>query len=301
MKTPVRSFLILLLIAAAALPASGQKTKIVSMRLIVAPNISPFIADWREDPTMVYLVIDNIGGAEIPRARVTIEITGIKYDRVVDAQSLEFSIPANGSVRLSANDRLLDTKSVVFHGDVDKRVTASNRIDDDQYTICAELFELPDETSLARICSNFEIRAASAPFLLQPEDGAVITTKYPVFQWIPSRTINRIDALYTLTVRPVRETQSPQQSFESASVTIFQKSGLTFPTVMMGTEAIELDDGQSYVWQVQAFDRSGKPLGENEGKSEYRTFRYLTLQSFQKLQMQIDSASVKADSLEEKK
>ncbi len=300
MNTPVRFLFALLLLAASALPAPAQ-TKVVSMRLVAAPNISPFIADWREDPSMLYLVIDNLGGAEIPRARVNIEVTGMKYDRVVEAQSLEFSIPANGTVRLSGNDKLLDVKSVVFHGDVEKRVTASNRIDDDQYTVCAELFELPDETSLARICTNFEIRAASAPVLLQPEDGAVITVKYPVFQWIPSRTINRIDALYTLTVRPVRQTQSPQQSFESASVTVFEKSGLTFPTVMMGTDAIELEDGQNYVWQVQAFDRSGKPLGENEGKSEYRTFRYMTLESFHKLQLQNDSAAAKADSVKEEK
>jgi len=259
----------------------------------VAPNISPFISDWREDATMIYVRIDNVGGAGIERARLHVTVTGITYGLVIEANSLEFSIPENGSIILRGTDKLLDVKSVSFKGKTEKRIRATNRIDDDHYDICVDVIDLSSDEIISNSCAPFDIRAASAPVLLYPPDGEIITLKYPVFQWVPSRTTNKIEPRYSIQVRPLRQKQTPTQSLESATVEVFDKDNLTMPSVMLDTKAIELEDGQTYVWQVQARDRSGKPLGENDGKSEVFTFTYMSLETFHEMQ---DSLRATGDS-----
>ena len=264
--------------------------------IIVSPDVSPFLSDWKEDPNMVFIRVDNVGGTEIPRALLSVTISGIKMGEVASFKSKEFVIPANGSVTLYGNDKLIDVKTVSFKADIEKKVAASNRIPDDHYDICTDVLDLSDDKILSTTCAQFDIRAASAPVLLQPIDADVVTTKYPLFQWVPTRTTNRMEVLYTLRVFPLREFQTPVQSIESGTVRVFEKSDISVPSAIMTTEAIELEDGQTYVWQVQAHDRNREPIGENSGKSEVFQFMYLSPESFHRMQQQKDSLNALPDS-----
>jgi hypothetical protein len=292
-----RVIILFLLLISGALPLTAQNTLTI---LTVAPDISPFLADWREDATALFVRIENVGGNEVPRAIVKLVITGIKSGQVVEAKSKEFKIPANGSVTLYGNDKLLDAKSITFQGNVLSKVQASNRIPDDHYDICCDVIELPSERTIANNCAAFDIRSASPPMLISPPDGEVVMTKYPFFQWMPSRTTNKIEARYTVTVRPLRDFQTPEQSLASGTVKIFDKADLTIPNAQMTSEALELEDGKTYVWQVQARDRARHPLGENDGKSEVFKFTYMTPESMHSQQAKKDSLGTAVDTVKTK-
>ncbi len=251
----------------------------VLIAVTVSPNISPFISDWREDATALVVRINNPGGEEIPRAIIKLKVTGIRSGEVVDASSVEFSIPKNGNIALYGNGKLLDASSIVFIGDVKNTAMATNRIPDDQYDVCCDVWELPTERDIATSCAQFEIRAASPPYLISPYDGETVMTRYPFFQWTPSRTTNKIEVRYSIMVRPLRGFQEPEQALESGTVQVFDRSNLSIPNVRMTTDAMELEDGMTYVWRVQVRDKSGTPLGENDGKSEVFKFTYLSAEN----------------------
>jgi hypothetical protein len=276
MKKKSMTMTILLSLALCAGAATAQNALTV---ITVSPDMSPFPSDWREDPTAVFVRIDNVSAQDIPRAIMRMVITGIRSGQVMETRSKEFSVPKNGSITLYANDKLFDAKSVNLRGKIESKMQASNRIPDDDYDICCDLLEQPSQQVLSTSCSQFSIRAASAPMLIAPTDGETIMLQYPIFQWMPSRTTNRIEARYSLTVRPLRDSQTPIQSMTSGTVTVFKKTGISQPNLQMTTDAIELEDGKSYVWQVQAFDRSQKPLGENDGRSEVFVFTYRSSES----------------------
>ena len=255
--------------------ASDVIAQSVLITVTVAPDISPFIADWREDATALFVRIDNVGGTDLPRALLHVNVTGVRNGQVVEARSKEFSVPKNSSITLYGNGSLLDAKTVSFFGKIQSKVMSTNRIPDDDYDICCDLLTLPSDKIVSTSCSQFSIRAASAPMLISPMDAETVMLKYPIFQWMPSRTPNRIEVKYRLIVRPLREFQTPLQSMTSGAVVVFKRDNITMPNIQMTTDAIDLESGKSYVWQVQALDRSNKPLGENDGKSEVFTFTYM--------------------------
>jgi hypothetical protein len=274
-----------------ALCASSGIAQNVLMTVTVSPDISPFISDWREDANSILVHIDNMGDADIPRAILHITVTGVRSGRVFEARSLEFSVSHNSSITLAGNGSLLDASSISYSGKIKAQVMETNRIPDDDYDICCDMKSLPDQKPITTSCSQFSIRAASAPLLISPADKEVVLLKYPIFQWLPSRTINRMEVKYRIMIRPLREFQTALQSMTSGTVDVFTKEDITAPNIQMTTDAIELEDGKSYVWQVQALDRGNRPLGENEGKSEVFQFTYQTPETMHQ-QMQQDSLKV---------
>ena len=80
------------------------------------------------------------------------------------------------------------------------------------------------------------------------------------------------EVTYHLKICEVLEGQTKEQAIEGYPLheaDLVNQTSYPYPA-----DAPDLDSGKTYVWQVQAKDPSGSPLGENEGKSEIWAFTY---------------------------
>jgi hypothetical protein len=257
---------------------NGNTFSQVLNRIIITPDISPYIHEWTEESRMVSVKIDNLGNREIPQAKLILTVTGMEKGNVAEVRSQVFRIPASGNIVLYGK-QLFDPSTLVLDESVKSKVAASSRIPDDNYTLCVDVIDLDqDGKEIATNCSPFFVRAVNPPILLQPADNDTINIKYPLFQWTPVQSVNKLELTYRLRVCKKRDYQTPQQSLESCAEQTFVKLDMTTPNVMMPTSAIQLEDGQTYVWQVEIYDKYGNPLGENYGKTEVFQFTYKSLE-----------------------
>ncbi len=248
-------------------------------QVIITPDISPYIHEWTEESRMVSVKINNLGKTEIPQAQLILTVTGIEKGKVAEIRSQVFKIPASGDIVLYGK-QLVDLSTLVLDESIKSKVTASSRIPDDNYTLCVDVIDLDqDGKEITTNCSPFLVRAVNPPILLQPADNDTINIKYPIFQWTPVKSVNKLELRYKLSVCKKRDYQTPQQSIESCTEQTFVKLDMITPNVMMPTDAIQLEDGQIYVWQVEIYDKYGNPLGENYGKTEVFQFTYKSLES----------------------
>lgn len=248
-------------------------------QIIITPNISPYIHEWTEESRMVSVQINNLGKTAIEQAQLIITVTGIEKGQVAEFRSSVFIIPANGNIVLYGK-QLIDTPTLVMEESIKSNVATSSRIPDDNYTFCVDVIDIAqDSKEIATSCAPFFIRAVNPPILLQPSDNDTVNIKYPLFQWTPVKSINKLELRYRIIVCKKREYQTPQQTIESCTEQTFKKSDLISANVLMTTDAIQLEDGQTYAWLIEIYDKYGNPLGENNGKSEVFQFTYKSLES----------------------
>ena len=124
------------------------------------------------------------------------------------------------------------------------------------------------------VCQTFTLQVAVAPSLLHPPDEGVVSTRFPAFQWNSASMKAGIRIRYRIRITELKPGQSPQQALES-NPAVFTTENLAVPTCVYPVRAESLKSGLQYVWRVQAFDEYGSPLGDNNGKSEIRVFRYI--------------------------
>lgn len=251
----------------------------VMNQIIITPDISPYIHEWTEESRMVSVKINNMGQTEIPQAQLLLTITGIERGSVAEFRSKIFKIPASGDVVLYGK-QLVDPETLTMDESIKSKITATSRIPDDNYTLCVDVIDLEqDSKEIATSCAPFFVRAVNPPILIQPADNDTINIKYPLFQWTPVKSVNKLELRYKLTVCKKADYLSAQQAMENCTEQTFMKPDLLSPNVMMSTDAIQLEDGLTYVWSVEIYDKYGNPLGENYGKTEIFQFTYKSLES----------------------
>lgn len=101
-----------------------------------------------------------------------------------------------------------------------------------------------------------------------PANGTVIAAgEVPEFKWFPLTTATGQET-YRIKVVVINGDQSPDVALRT-NKPIFEKDSPSFLQVL---PLVKFATGKTYVWNVQALNRDGKPIGSNNGTSETFSF-----------------------------
>ena len=133
-----------------------------------------------------------------------------------------------------------------------------------------------------------EIFAPQPPELIYPENNAKIQNRQINFQWLSVGARPGMNIRYRLTIAEKKTGQAAQEAIlqipfflsdESSPIEKISSGNREIINFIYPYElkiAEPFANGKSYVWQVQAFDKSGRPVGSNEGKSQIFEFTLIS-------------------------
>jgi hypothetical protein len=238
--------------------AQGEWTGV----LILDQCPSPYYSDWEADPYIGRAIITN--GTEDPyEVRMTLTVTGADHGVV--------AVVYGKSVCFGPGET---NETIEYNEDLEEEAYRTGLMPEDEYTACIDVqdvtggFVLKDE-----VCADFEIMHPEPPQLLYPPDGDSLDTEYPVFQWTPVRESSRCTFYYILRIAEVLAGQVPAEALES-NYPHFESFDLYDANLPYPEDALPLEEGKTYAWQVQVLDDKGYPHAANQGKSEIWTFSY---------------------------
>ncbi len=150
------------------------------------------------------------------------------------------------------------------------------------YTLCAQFYNL-DKIAVSReVCKDFRVEATNVeyapPTLITPENEKKFSSTQlegPVtFRWTPLVPKPKEPVTYRLRVWQLMQGQTATQALRT-NTPLIQKDvdNLTQTTVnSILTGPCKPPYLCDFIWNVQALNRAGKPMGNNNGTSEPYTF-----------------------------
>lgn len=240
--------------------------------LTVRPDPSPYIADWEADPSIVTLVLSYSGSANVAFHLDGRILRGAA--RVVGGRSGAFEFVRPSQLLLTTRDGIWQTNSVIYEPALRDQLERTGRIPDGEYQFCVDvregLPEAPGGALLAQACADFSITAPAPPSLVAPFDGDTVSG-LPLFMWSPVIAGANAAVSYHARVAEMLPGQAPVEAINN--VAQFE-ADYTVTSFGYPPTALPLRDSARYVWQVQAVDGAGQPLGERQGKSEVWAFTF---------------------------
>lgn len=258
-----------LLLLVTALRVSAQNYPVTGINITLPQNPDANTAKWGSGASMLQLSAQTsfISGRVDDRVRdsrvlVNIRKGGSKICGVYTANSAPASNFSTASKIWSGNNALslLGQECNLPPGD---------------YEICVQFFGNGAAGSVAlseEKCRSFSIRgneqeSSRAPMLISPEDGYRINEtdalKPVTFRWLQSPKPAG-PVTYRLRVWQLMEGQSALQTSRSSEPFITKDVKDAFQAIIQLRQPLP---NRNLVWNVQALNRDGKPVGENNGIS----------------------------------
>lgn len=136
------------------------------------------------------------------------------------------------------------------------------------YTICYQLIS-SQGTTLANNCLEQRVRPSGPPELLFPANGEQVDMPNPSLTWrgpLPMPLGSDIE--YRIKVVAIRTDQKPERAIVT-NPPLLEKSVNTISSINYPLEAMPLEEGKTYAWQVKAYS------GQFElGQTSIWTFNY---------------------------
>ncbi len=241
--------------------------------LTLNPYPSPYASDWENNPAALgSLSIYNNSGRSIDiriRAIITMQGRGEIFRSITNLINIH-STP----VTILSNTKLISLSDASFTDkDYEKKMRQTGRLLQGYYTACLILENSVGTVLASNICSNFTIIYPAAPQLIFPinNDSLENDINYPTFQWTPVIVPPAYQINYTLKIVEVLPGQIPAQAINS-NIPLYENNQLQINSFTYPIDALPLQSGKKYAWQVQVLDQYGFPPTENRGKSEIFTF-----------------------------
>ncbi|MFN4233844.1 MAG: hypothetical protein ACK4IK_03455 [Bacteroidia bacterium] len=125
------------------------------------------------------------------------------------------------------------------------------------YVYCVRLTHHSSSDVLDEYCEDFISSFNPYINLISPFDKDTIATKYPLLTWVHSEPFDLLspNEFFKLKVCEIKKGQSAETAI-STNVPVYFKNHLTSHFVQYPTDAIDLEDGKSYAWQVQRISQN---------------------------------------------
>ncbi len=254
----------------AVVPARAQSPD-WTVFLNVRPDPSPYVADWESDPSIVTLVLSYTGAGGVAFYLDGRVMRGT--ESVVAGRSTAFEFVRASQLVLTTRDGIWEANSVTYQASLRDLLEQTGRLPDGEYQFCVDVRQgLPEAgpgALLATDCAGFSITAPQPPGLITPADGDTVVQAFPTFVWTPVLLGPNARVSFHVRVAAVLPGQAPLEAINN--VPVFEgdvdQAFAPYPR-----DALPLESGERYAWQVQATDDAGLPVGERQGKSEIWTF-----------------------------
>ena len=252
--------------------SSVAYTQSVNTSLSVHPFPSPYISDLASDPTFIQMTITNTGSTTEP-AFFDIVITSSVHGQLGSGPSRNITLMPGTEV-INGID-LISWNDITYNQSVRNQIAQSGALPEGFYTICMTLkSSVSLQVLAAEACASFTISLPEPPSLLLPSDNELVLTAFPMFQWT---TVNQPghQVYYHLKISEVIQGQTPSDAIQSG-YPHYENPSLMITSLLYPVDALPLNPGGRYAWQVRAVNELGNPVGQNDGRSEIWTFRYLS-------------------------
>lgn len=268
----IKLLLLLLMLGPATAYSQLQQIKIVSFS--VKNQLPPSIDNWGTIPGSLLLV------AQLPP---NVSVKGIRL--IVQIRGGGAIVCGNNSTGGMQVDEF--TTRTFSANELTSTLQGCRDLKEGSYSICVQFFNVDRVAISNEVCKEFNVETPkeieyTPPTLINPENGKVFSEaelSRPVnFRWTPLVPKPRDPVTYRLKVWQLMQGQNSTEAMRSNQPIITKDVDNITQAVVNGiyTGPCRPPYLCDFVWQVQALNREGKPMGKNEGKSDAYTFKVET-------------------------
>ena len=263
----------LLLVLLLALLCSGLYSQVQQMKIVsftVKNKLSAVIDNWNSIPASLILVAQKP-----PSSRNE----GIK---------LVLQIKANGAIVCGSNLATAPqidnfTTRTFSTADLTGLLSGCRDLKDGSYSLCAQFFNMEKLAISNELCKEFTVETPkdvdyAPPTLITPENEKRFLPKdlqKPVmFRWTPIVPKPKEPVTYRLKVWQLMQGQNGTQAMSNPPMVTKDVDNIMQAVVSnLYTGPCKPPYLCDFIWNVQAVNREGKPIGRNNGNSEPYTFK----------------------------
>ena len=265
----IKLLLLLLVLGTASAYSQLQQIKIVSFT--VKNQLPAVIDNWGTTPGSVILV------AQLPP---TIRVKGIR---------LMVQIKAGGAIicsNSSAGGMQVDefTTRTFSANELTGSLQGCHDLKEGSYSLCVQFYNVDRVAISNEACREFTVEVPkdidyAPPTLITPDNGKAYTeaelSRPVTFRWTPLVPKPREVVTYRLKVWQLMQGQNGTQAMRSNQPIITKDVETITQAVVNGiyTGPCKPPYLCDFIWQVQALNKEGKPMGRNQGNSEPYTFK----------------------------
>ncbi|MBL7700979.1 MAG: hypothetical protein JNM14_01910 [Ferruginibacter sp.] len=268
----INLLLLLLLFGAATAYSQLQQIKIVSFT--VKNQLPPVIDNWGNIPGSLLLV------AQLPP---NVSVKGIRL--IVQIKSNGAIVCGNNSTGGMQVDEF--TTRTFSTNELTGTLQGCRDLKEGSYSICVQFFNIDRVAISNEVCKEFSVEPPreieyTPPTLINPENGKIFTeaelSRPVTFRWTPVVPKPQQPVTYKLKVWQLMQGQNATEAMRTNPPIVTKDVDNITQTVVNGiyTGPCRPPYLCDYVWQVQAVNREGKPIGKNEGRSDTYTFKVET-------------------------
>lgn len=137
-------------------------------------------------------------------------------------------------------------------------------LDNGQYNQCVNVILVSNNEPLISECFDFEQIALTPPFLVFPEDGSILESKYPLFSWTPPGPIGVYDKIkYSIKLAEIYPNQSAVDAI-NRNLAVLYVSGLDINSFTYPITSYSLQPEKKYAWNIIAYNNQGNAIGQTE-------------------------------------
>ncbi len=256
--------------------------KFFSIMLILIPiSLNAQIQVRLHQPPPNQLKIEHLWWVDLTNSTQTTysvylraEVTEARKGLIFRASSNTFTL-TQGKKRITARD-IKDVTDVWYSSKYKEFIVRTGGVPEGDYTACIYVMNTRNKQEIGSNCLHHVVRQPGFPRLISPKDGVTLKKeKAPLFTWTrPTPLPQGEQVTYTLRIVEVLKGQIKEEAIRS-NPPWYEEKGIGRTSLRYPTRAKAFDEGKEYAWQIQAFDRSGYSLGENNGKSEIWQFKFV--------------------------
>ncbi len=258
-----------LLLCSTLFGQAGQINQINIVNFTVKNTLPGTVDSWISTPAALVLVAQKVPGSRVLETKLVLQIRA-------------------GSAVICGNNfataKTIDPFDVrTFNtADIVSMLGNCHELKEGTYTLCAQFYNI-DKVAISReVCKDFRVEPANVeyapPTLITPENEKKFNwtqLEGPVtFRWTPLVPKPKEPVTYRLRVWQLMQGQTGTQAIRT-NTPLIQKDveNLTQTTVnSVLTGPCKPPYLCDFIWNVQALNRAGKPMGNNNGTSEPYTF-----------------------------
>lgn len=262
---------LLLLICLCCLSAKSQLQQIKIVSFTVKNQLPAKADEWNTVPGALILVAQKTPGIMLREIKLVVQVRS-------NSAVICGGNPGNGIPVSDFNTKTFTTNELTGG------LINCAELKDGNYTICAQFFNIDRIAVSQEVCRDFKVETPktedySSPTLINPENGKVFSAeeiKKPLqFRWTPLVPKPKEPVTYRLKVWQLMQGQNGTAAMRTSQPIVTKDVDNITQTVVSGiyTGPCRPPYLCDFIWQVQAMDRNGKPMGRNNGNSEAWAFK----------------------------
>lgn len=251
--------------------AQVQQIKIVSFT--VKNQLPAVIDNWNSTPGSLLLVAQMLPGIRVDGIRLVIQIKA--NGAIVCGNNSTGGMPVDNF-----------TTRTFSAAELTGALAGCHDLKDGSYTICAQFFNAQRKEVSNEVCKEFTVVTPketdyAPPTLITPEDEKRLlkkdVQKPVIFRWTPVVPKPKEPVTYRLRVWQLMQGQNSTQAMRSNQPIVTKDvDNLTQAAITnLYTGPCRPPYLCDFIWNVQALNREGKPIGRNDGTSEPFVFKIL--------------------------